>query len=366
MQARGFLLVLLSVLVGCAAPATPLATPTPVPVATPPPAPPTATVAPSPTPAVPPAEKTKVILAVGGKTAIVYLPLSIVEQKGFFKEEGLEVEIQDFAGGAKALEALVGGSADVVMGFFDHTIQMQAQGRDITAVVQVGRYPGLVLGVRSDLADKVKKASDLKGMKVGVTAPGSSTHFFINYLLSKEGLKPTDISAIGIGTTATAVAAVEKKEVDALVNVDPVMTQLEQRGLIKILVDTRTEKDTAQVFGGEYPAAVLYAKREFVEKNPGTTQRLVNAIVKGLRWMAGRKAEEVVAILPESYAAGNKDLYLQIVAKSLGMFSPNGRFAETAPQTALQVLSLFDTKVAAAKVDVTKTFTNRFVDQGPK
>ena len=366
MKAIWFLLALLIALSACAAPAAPTPTPTVAPAATKPPVLPTVTVVASPTPAAPVAEKTKVVLAVGGKAAIVYLPLTVVERKGFFKEEGLDVEIQDFAGGAKALEALVGGSADVVMGFFDHTIQMQAQGRDITAVVLVGRYPGLVLAVRSDLADKVKKASDLKGMKVGVTAPGSSTHFFINYLLSKEGLKPTDISAIGIGATATAVAAVEKKEVDALVNVDPVITQLDRRGLIKILVDSRTEQGTVQVFGGEYPAAVLYTKREFVDKNPGTTQRLVNAIVKGLRWMEGKKPEEIVAVVPESYYAGDKDLYLQVVAKSLGMFSPNGRFAETAPQTALQVLSLFDAKVSAAKIDVTKTFTNRFVDQGPK
>ena len=59
-------------------------------------------------------EKTKVAIAVGGKAAFYYLPLTIAEQVGYFKAEGLEVEISDFAGGSRALQAVVGGSADLV------------------------------------------------------------------------------------------------------------------------------------------------------------------------------------------------------------------------------------------------------------
>lgn len=311
-------------------------------------------------------EKDRVVLAVGGKIGILYLPLTVVEQKGFFKEEGLQVEIQDVQGGGKALQALIGGSADVVVGGYDHTIQMQARDKEITAIVLIGRYPGLVLGVRSDLADRVKQVSDLKGMKIGVTAPGSSTHFFINYLLSKQGLKPTDISVIGIGQGNTVVAAVEHKQVDALANVDPTITILENRGLIKILADTRTEQGTRDIYGGEYPFATLYTKWDFIERYPETTQRLVNAFVRGLRWMQGKGPEEIAQILPESYFAVDKDLYLKALANSLVMFSPDGRFPETAPQTVFTVLSLFDEQVAKANIDLSKTYTNYFVDRVPK
>lgn len=67
-------------------------------------------------------EKTKVTIAVGGKNLFYYLPLTIAERQGYFKDEGLDVEIVDFAGGAKALQAVVGGSADVVSGAYEHTI----------------------------------------------------------------------------------------------------------------------------------------------------------------------------------------------------------------------------------------------------
>ncbi len=308
-------------------------------------------------------EKQKVVLAVGGKTGIAYLPLTLAEQLGFFKEEGLEVEIQDLQGGAKALQAMVGGSADVVIGYFDHTVQMQAINKDITGITLIGRYPGFVLGVRTDLAGRVENAAQLKGMKVGATAPGSSTHFFINYLLSRQGYKPTEVSVIGIGASPAAIAAVEQKQVDALVNLDPMITALDTRGLIKILADTRTEKGTMEIYGGPYPGSSLYTTRDFVDRYPRTAQALVNAIVKGLRWIHGKSAEEIASRVPETYFAGGREIYLKALDSSLELFSPDGRFSEDAAKKAAEVLALFDDAVAGAKIDLSKTFTNRFVDQ---
>ena len=304
--------------------------------------------------------QTRVVLGVGGKTAMVYLPLTVVERLGYFKDEGLDVVIQDLGAGARALQALIGGSVEVVMGFYDHTIQMQAQGRDIVAFVQVGRYPAIVLGVRSDLADQIRTVADLKGRRVGVTAPGSSTHFF---LLVKNGLKPTDVSVIGVSVGAQAVAAVQNKQVEAISNVEPAITLLEERGLLKVLADTRSTKGTREVLGGEYPAAVLYTTRAWLDKNPETAQKLVNAMVRGLKWMQGKTPEEIAAVLPEEYFLGDRALYLKVLKNSLESFSPNGRFSDTAPLRPLTVLSAFDPNVARARIDLKRTYTNAFVDR---
>jgi NitT/TauT family transport system substrate-binding protein len=305
--------------------------------------------------------QTRVVLGVGGKTAVVYLPLTVVERLGYFKDEGLDVVIQDLGAGARALQALM-----VVMGFYDHTIQMQAQGRDIVAFVQVGRYPAIVLGVRSDLADQIRTVADLKGRRVGVTAPGSSTHFFLNYLLVKNGLKPTDVSVIGVSVGAQAVAAVQNKQVEAISNVEPAITLLEERGLLKVLADTRSTKGTREVLGGEYPAAVLYTTRAWLDKNPETAQKLVNAMVRGLKWMRGKTPEEIAAVLPEEYFLGDRALYLKVLKNSLESFSPNGRFSDTAPLRPLTVLSAFDPNVARARIDLKRTYTNAFVDRALK
>src|SRR5262249_31271793 len=273
-------------------------------------------------------EKKQVTLAVGGKTALYYLPLTICERLGYFKEQGLDVTINDFRGGAQSLQALVGGSVDVGTGAYEDTIRMQAKGQDIKAVIELGRFPGIVVGVRKDKAAGYKSAADLKGMKIGVSAPGSSTNFFVMYLMSKAGLKPTDASYIGVGIGPSAVAAVKKGDIDALANLDPMITKLEQDGDIKVVADSRTEAGTRAIFGGSNPAAVLYIKQDFIDKNPATVQALVNAFYKTLQWLDKATPEQIAATVPEDYYLGDKALYLPAVhpaavqGKQAGLFPP--------------------------------------------
>jgi len=305
-------------------------------------------------------------IAIGGRSFIAYLPLTIAEQRGYFKAAGLDETSIDFKGGSKALQAVVGGSADVVMGYYDHTIEMQAKGKNLKAIVEVDRYPGIVLAVRSDLNPPVKTVAQLKGHTVGVTAPGSSTNFFLNYLLVKAGVKPSQVSVIGVGAAATAVAAIEHKQIDALVNLDPAITLLKKRGDINILVDTRTQKDTQQVFGGPYPAATFYAPQSYIDAHPQVAQKLVDAMIRTLKWMHGKSPKQIMKYVPKDYYAGSgKALYAKMLKDSMEMFSPTGKFEPQGPKNALKVLSLSDPEVAHANVDLSKTFTNHFVDQSP-
>ena len=216
-------------------------------------------------------EKSKLTIAVGGKNLFYYLPLTIAEQLGYFKDEGLQVEIPDFAGGAKALQALVGGSADVVSGAYEHTINMQAKNQPIMSVVLQGRAPQIVMAVSTKTMPGYKSIADLKGKKIGVTAPGSSTAMMASYVLAKAGLKASDVSFIGVGASSGAIAAVKSGQVDAIANHDPVITMLQRDNLIKVVADTRTLKDTQAVYGGPMPAACLYTPVKFVQDNPGTT-----------------------------------------------------------------------------------------------
>jgi NitT/TauT family transport system substrate-binding protein len=310
-------------------------------------------------------ELAKVRLAVGGQAALYYLPLVVTQRLGLFREAGVEVDISDFAGGSRALQALVGGSADVVTGAFDHTIQMQAKNQPVVALVELGQFPGFVLALLNAQAAAYRSPADLKGMKIGVTAPGSSTHFMALQLMAKSGLKPDDASFLGVGATTTAVAAVKRGEIDAIVNTDPAVALLQREGLIKIVADMRTRDGTREVYGGIYPAAVMYASPTFIDKNPHTVQALVNALVRGLAFMRSHSPEEVAAVVPEEYALGDKPLYVQAIKNSLPMFSPDGRFAREGAETAYSVLKAFDPDVRNAKIDLAATYTDRFVEKAP-
>jgi NitT/TauT family transport system substrate-binding protein len=310
----------------------------------------------------PPApEKPKVLLGVGGKPLLYYLPLTIAERRGFFKEQGLEVEINDFGGGAKSLQSLIGGSVDVVTGAYEHTIRMQAKGQDVRAVIELGRFPAIVVAVHKDRADKIRSAADFRGAKIGVTAPGSSTALLAQYAMVKAGLRPTDAAFIGLGGGAGAVAAMKKGEIDVIAHLDPVVAKLEADGDVVVLLDTRTEAGTRALFGGSNPAAVLYTRGDFIEKNPATTQRLVNAFMKSLKWRASASPEEVADTVPSEYHHGDKALYLRAVKNSLESYSRTGVIPPAGMASILDELKTLDPELQGANVDLSKTFEDRFV-----
>jgi len=305
-------------------------------------------------------EKSKVSIAVGGKAAFYYLPLTISEQLGYFKAEGLEVEISDFAGGSKALQALVGGSADVVSGAYEHTINMQAKNQFIQSIVLMGRAPQIAIGVSTKSLPNYKGIADLRGRKIGVTAPGSSTNMVANLVLSRGGIKASEVSYVGVGTSAGALAALRSGQIDAMSNIDPVMTMLEQKGDVRIISDTRTLKGTQEVFGGPMPAACFYTRGDFVKSHPATCQALANAIVRGLKWLQTAGPSDIIKTVPESYLLGDRALYLASFNKVREALALDGILPEEGARTALKALASFDPAVKPEKIDLAKTFTNDF------
>jgi NitT/TauT family transport system substrate-binding protein len=307
-------------------------------------------------------EKKKITIAVGGKNLFYYLPLSVAERKGYFKDEGLDVEIPDFAGGSKALQAMVGGSADMVSGAYEHTINMAAKKQPIKAVVLQAKYSSIVLLLPKDKAAKYKGPADLKGLKVGVSAPGSSTNMFVNNILAKGGLKPTDISVVGVGTGSGGVAAMEKGEIDAISNLDPLITQLESTGKFVAVADSRTEKGMKDIYGGDYHASVIYITEEFIRKNPNTVQAVVNAIVRANRWIAKATPQEIVDLMPDAYKAGNPSLYKAGLLKNMIGYSDDGQMSMKAAQNVYKVLKQFEPSVIKAgdSIKLDQTFDNTF------
>lgn len=305
-------------------------------------------------------EKPRVSIAVGGKNLLYYLPLTVAESLGYFKQEGLELQIVDFAGGSQALRAVVGGSADVVSGAFEHTVNMQAKGQRLRAFVLQGRAPQIVLAVNRRTMPNFKSVAELKGRKIGVTAPGSSTNVMANFVLAKAGLKPADVSFIGVGATNAAIASVRQGQIDALSHLDPVITILERAGDIRIVTDTRIVAEADQVFGGPMPAACLYAPQAFIDRHPNTVQALANAIVRADKWIQAAGPGDIIKVVPEGFLLGDRAVYIDAFLKSRPAMSVDGLIPEQGPQTAYRALASVDPEIAAAKLDLAAVYTNEF------
>ncbi|HUN47345.1 MAG TPA: ABC transporter substrate-binding protein [Stellaceae bacterium] len=313
------------------------------------------------------ADDMKVKIAVGGGSCLCYLPTMLAEQLGLYKKAGLEVEIADFKGGSQALTAVLGGSSDVVSGFYDHTVELQAKGKFLESIVIFDRFPGLVLMVSPGNTDKIKTVKDLVGKKVGVSAPGSSTDFFLKYLLRKAGEDPSQTSVVGFGNGAPSVAAMEQNQVDAGVLVEPAPTVLQMKyPNIRTLSDTRSEKDTLAVLGGAYPAGALYTYTAWVEKHPKESQALADAIVETLQWIHKHTPEEIMAKMPDNLVGSDKALYLAALKNSMPQYSLDGKMDPKGAKAVLDVFAGSDPEVANAKIDVTKTYNNSFAEAAAK
>jgi NitT/TauT family transport system substrate-binding protein len=308
--------------------------------------------------------KPKVTVAIGGAGCLCYLPTVLAQQLGEYDKAGVQVELVDFKGGSQALTAVIGGSADVVSGYFDHCVNLAAKNQALQSFVVYDRYPGLALVVGPKQVGKINAVKDLADKKVGVSAPGSSTDFFLKFLLKKNSVDPNSVGVVGIGLAATAVAAMEQGSVDAAVMLDPAITQLQGRNKdLKILSDTRTQKDTLAVFGGEYPGGALYTKADWIAKNQAATQALTNAIVATLKWIHSHSAEEIMAKMPDNLIGPDKELYLAALKNTIPMYSTTGLMDPKGAQAVLDVFSQSSPEVANAKIDLSKTYTNTFVEQ---
>jgi NitT/TauT family transport system substrate-binding protein len=308
-------------------------------------------------------EQLHVTIAVGGAGCHCYLPTMLAQQLGEYEKAGVKVEFANFKGGSQALTALLGGSADVVSGYFDHCVNLAAKNQALQAFVVYDRYPGLTLLVSPKHLDEVKSIKDLAGKKVGVTAPGSSTDFFLKYVLNKNGVDPNSVAVIGVGIDQTAVVAMEQGTVDAAVMLDPATTVLQSRAKdVRILSDTRTQKDTLAVFGGDYPGGALYARADWVANHEKEAQALTSAIVATLKWIHSHTAEEIMAKMPDDLVGADKASYLAALKNTIPMYSLNGRMDPKGAQAVLAVFSQSVPEIAKANIDVTKTYTNKFVE----
>jgi NitT/TauT family transport system substrate-binding protein len=304
----------------------------------------------------------KVSIMVGGLDKVIYLPAELTDRLGYFKAEGLDVSLGDQPSGANAETALVAGQVDAVVGFYDHSIDLQTKGKCIESVVQFANVPGEV-----EITGKgsgITGTADLVGKKLGVTSPGSSTDFLTQYLLSQHGASTNDYTTITAGAGATFIAALQNKGIDAGMTTDPTAEQIKEKGLGDVLLDMRTESGTKQALGGLYPASSIYMDCDYVKAHPRTVQKLANAFVKTLQFIDGHSGAEIAAKMPPEYASGSggATTYAAAIDASKGMFTKDGVMDAAGAKNVLRVLGNFSPNIKGhtGSIDLTKTYTTEF------
>ncbi|MEV4501845.1 ABC transporter substrate-binding protein [Streptomyces klenkii] len=314
-----------------------------------------------PNPALEAAKGDIVKIMVGGLDKVIYLPAVLTQRLGYFQEEGVTVDLLTEPAGVQATTALVSGEVQGVVGFYDHTLDLQAKGKQVESVVQLAQTPGEVEVVSKKAAGELTSPKDFKGKKLGVTGLGSSTDFLTKYLAVKNGVKVSDITPVAVGAGQTFISALQQGSIDGGMTTDPTVAQVLAKDAGKVLVDMRTPEGSRAALGGLYPASSLYMNTGWANEHKDVVQKLANAFVKTLTWMSQHTAEEIAAKMPDDYAKGGRDLYTQAIKNTLPMFTKDGVMPEDGPRTVHEVLKSFNPELKGAKVDLQKTYTTEFV-----
>jgi NitT/TauT family transport system substrate-binding protein len=301
----------------------------------------------------------KVNIVVGGLEKIIYLPAMLTQRLGYFKDAGVDVSLIDEAAGVDAELELIAGKIEGVVGFYDHTIDLQSKGKFLEAVIILDRVPGEALVVSEKSG--IKTLADLKGKRIGVTGLGSSTNFLAAFLVTKGGGDRTQYTPLAVGAGNNLIAAMQQNRIEAAVTTEPTISRLSKMGIAHVLVDMRTAAGTRAALGGTYPAACLYMRTDWVNSHKDAVQRTVAAFAKTLAYLQSHRGSEVADKMPEDYYVGDKPLYLAALGASMNMFNPTGTMPTDGPPTVLKVLATFNKDLDASKIDLKKTYTDEFV-----
>ncbi|SEP49675.1 ABC transporter substrate-binding protein [Amycolatopsis saalfeldensis] len=308
--------------------------------------------------------KPHIKIMIGGLSKVIYLPGQLAQQIGAYERQGLDVELFDQPSGANAETSLLAGEVQGVVGFYDHTIDLQAKEQCITSVVQFSNVPGEAEMVATAKAGEIRSGKDFRGKNLGVTSLGSSTDFLTKALASRGGVTGKDYTPVKVGAGQTFISALQQGSIDAGMTTDPTIAQLTNTGQAKVLYDMRTVEGTQAALGGLYPASSLYMSCEIVQRYPDIVQKLANAYVESLQWLSKHTPEQVADIMPPSFAGGDKALYVKSLKDSLPMFTKDGRMDPAGAKNVLNVLGSSSSNVKPKKdqIDLSKTYTTQFVD----
>lgn len=302
-------------------------------------------------------------IMVGGLSKQIYLPNMLAKQLGYFDQQGLDVTLIDEQSGQSAEDEVLAGQVDAGSGSYNHTIDLQAAGKNMECVVQLNIAPGEAEVVSTKEAGQIKSAADLKGKNLGVTELGSGTQTLTTAIVHKVGIATSDVHFVPVGAGDTFIAAMQQGRIDAGMTTEPTISRLVSSGVGKVLVDLRTPQSTTAALGGSYPFICVFMKNDYVNSNKATVQKLVNAYVETLKWIHSHSAEEIAAKMPTDYYAGNKDLYITALKNQLAIFSPDGKMPTDGPQAVLNIEKITNTDVQGKQINLNDTYTNEFVNQ---
>lgn len=303
----------------------------------------------------------RVSIALAARNSLYHLPLVLAEQLGYLRNEGLQVDWVDCESGHQAVQMALSGQADIVSGAFEHVLDLQTSGSAYRAFVLMSRTPQLSLGLANRKAASVKNMTELKSLKLGVSAVGSATHWVAQHWMRQVGLPADAVQFVELGgSTAAVMEAMRAGTVDALCHVDPILHYLEQKNEVRIVADVRTLSHSQRMLGGTVASACLYCKIDLLQRRSEVAQALTIGVIRALSWLKTAGPTDILKSVPSQHWMGDRAMYLGALEKVRESYSLDGVFGTEALQTAWRARALRMGPEQGSVNALDRSFTNQF------
>jgi NitT/TauT family transport system substrate-binding protein len=279
--------------------------------------------------------------------ALTMSPVYLAQAKGYFAEEGLDVEMTSTGGGGPDIRALIAGEADFTFTTGDNVILAYQEGKPLVMVVsglnkvfinwamhkEVAKAKGI-----TETTPFQEKLKSLKGLIVGVTNPAALTAHLAHFVIRKAGYVPQqDVQVIPIGAGPTWLAAMENRKVDVALTAPPVPETAISRGHAIMFINNAKGEDPAI---SEFLMENLVARPETLKKDPDLVRRMVRALVKANKWALSTTPEQVAEALRPTFAKTDPAIHLAGVRALLPTLSQDGRTTERSVQLTQDILEV--------------------------
>ena len=242
------------------------------------------------------------------------LPVITAQEKGYFRDEKVEVELVNFKGGGPAVQAFVGGSVELCFCAADHAVRLR--NRNLPTIILLGLDDRHSYALVGKAAAPYKSLADLKGRTLGITAPGSFTDNTLRHSIIELKLEPDqDFKIVGVGGGAPMQAAIDSGRIDAgMVILSEIEFMMQKQGVYRIVQDYRDMP---------YPSYAALALESWVDKNPEAARGFNRAMRKAMAELA-RDPALGVAMAKKMYPHYSDQLAAQAAKTAISRMPKNG------------------------------------------
>src|SRR5262249_6186023 len=241
-----------------------------------------------------------------------YLPYQLAQGRGYSHKYGVNVVLStEQAGGVGAEDAMASGQVNMAGAWYTHTINFQLKGKAVEDVVQLSGAPGE--RIMCATGTHITSPAQWKGQTVGVTDLGSGTDQLTLYMAAREHLTTKDFHRLGVGAGSTFVAPLQQHRIACGMTTQPTVAAGEKLGIGYSAFELPTPAGVKQWLGGSWPTASVLAKADWVASHKAVVQKVVDALVATMHYIATHSAADIAAHMPPAFVSNSlitKDEYI--------------------------------------------------------